>query len=137
MIRNRSPDFAKANSMLTAVVEDMTFLETIITSPKAKQTLIRGIYENFRLLGEALLTAKGLEATGTDHHAEMIAALIHLNVKTTRPLETLHILRKLRHAINYEGYIPTAQDVADTLSIKNDLWQPLLTDVKRTIEEKK
>ncbi len=135
MIRKRFPDKIKARSMVNAAIEDMKFVDTLPRKVQASQTIIRTIYENFRALGDALMTAKGLDASG-DHHFEMIDALVKLQIKTSRPLLLLHELRKLRHNINYEGYIPNQEELSYVLAIKESLWEPLLLEVKRLTDYK-
>ena len=126
-MRKRSPDLAKARSLVTASESEMAFLNTLDPTPEAASTLIRGIYENFRRLGSALLLLDGLEG---DHEQE-IQALIQLNPSTARPVQVLHNLRRLRHDINYRGYQPSENDLRDVLSIKESCWGPILNEVKK------
>ena len=135
MIRNRVPDKVKARSMLTAAVTDMRFVEKLPVTSESTLSIIRGVYEDFRMLGDALLTAGGSEAEGIDHHFEMINALMKLQTKAPRPLLVLHELRKLRHKINYQGYIPTEDEAKYALSIKEALWLPVLEEVKKSVEK--
>ena len=136
MIRRRVPDLVKARSMLNAAVIDMGFVEKLHVKSEAAQSIVRSVYENFRILGDALLTAQGFETVGADHHAQMIDALTKLGIQTQRPLLLLHELRKIRHKVNYEGYIPTEEELKDILAIKEALWQPVLAKVKQLIEGK-
>lgn len=135
MIRRKTPDKAKARSMLAAAVLDMEFIASLQITTKATQSIARGIYENFRILGDALLTAKGFETAGTDHHTQMIEALVKLNIKTPRPLLLLNELKRIRHKINYQGYIPTENDVKYVIDIKEALWNLVLDEVRKQIEE--
>ncbi|MBI2137094.1 hypothetical protein HYU12_01095 [Candidatus Woesearchaeota archaeon] len=134
MIRRKFPDKAKAMSMLNAAEGDLEVIESIKNNRKAGSLIVRTIYECFRMLGDALLTAEGFETTGIDHHKEMISRLLKINVKTTRPLLVLDELRKERNDINYEGYAPTEDEIKDAIAIKDALWKPVLTEVKRLIE---
>ncbi len=135
MIRPRSPDKLKARSMINAAELDMRFIEKLPVSIESGPSLVRGIYENFRMLGDAFLTARGLEVSGIDHHREMIEALTKLNIKASRPLSLLHELRKIRHQINYEGYLPTIEEANYVVAIRESLWKPLLAEVKKQIEK--
>ncbi|MBI3034444.1 hypothetical protein HYY72_04760 [Candidatus Woesearchaeota archaeon] len=65
----------------------------------------------------------------------MIDALTSLKIATSRPLLLLHELRKLRHNINYEGHIPSESELNYALEIKQALWKPVLTEVKKQIEQ--
>ncbi len=134
MITRRTPDKAKAKGMVFAAEMDMDFISQLPAETKSAQSIIRGIYENFRILGDALLTAQGFKAAGTDHHTQMIDALIKLDVKTMRPLLLLNELKKIRHQINYNGYVPTEKDVRYVIELKESFWNNILSEVKKQIE---
>ncbi len=130
-MRKRMPDKSKANSLISASEKEITYLEKLKAEPEAASTIIRGIYENFRRLGEALLISKGLEGD----HEETIGALLQLPARTMRPIQVLDNLRRLRHDINYQGYLPSQADLDDVLSIKKACWKPVLEEVKRQINQ--
>ncbi|MBI3037285.1 hypothetical protein HYY73_06085 [Candidatus Woesearchaeota archaeon] len=134
MIKRRTPDKAKAKGMVFAAEIDMAFISGLPVTTKAAQSIIRGIYENFRILGDALLTAQGFKAEGIDHHTQMIDALVKLGIKTTRPLLLLDELKKMRHQINYNGYVPTENDVKYVIELKESFWADILCEVKKQIE---
>lgn len=134
MISRRTPDKAKAKSMVFAAELDIGFISSLPITTKSAQSIIRGIYENFRILGDALLTAQGFKSAGIDHHTQMIDALIKLDIKTTRPLPLLKELKKIRHQINYNGYVPTENDVKYAIELKEAFWADILTEVKKQIE---
>ena len=133
MIRTRVPDKEQAKSMIKAAMTEISYLKTLPPRPEAATTIIRAVYENFRMLGDALLRSQGSESTGNDAHKEMIDALLQLPVKTKRPLQVLDNLRTLRHNINYKGYQPTKDDLDDVLSMLDSCWEPLLAEVKRQV----
>jgi hypothetical protein len=116
--------------MINAAMAEVEFLKKLPARPEAASTIIRGIYENFRMLGDALLRAQGLEATD---HKPMVDALIKLPAKTKRPLQVLDNLRTLRHNINYKGYRPTEDDLRDALSILEACWDAVLAEVKKKV----
>jgi len=130
-MRPRVPDKAKAKSLVQASESEMAYIETLNPKPEAASTIIRGIYENFRRLGEAVLIMQGFEGD----HEETINALTLLPAKTTRPIQALDNLRRLRHDINYQGYQPSQADLDDVLSIKKACWKPVLDEVKRHINQ--
>ncbi len=134
MIRLRTPDKAKAKSMVFAAELDMDFISGLPVTIKSAQSIIRGIYENFRILGDALLTAQGFKTSGIDHHTQMIDALIRLDIKTARPLVLLKELKKMRHQINYNGYVPTENDAKYVVELKATFWADVLSEVKKQIE---
>lgn len=132
MMRTRVPDTAKIRSLIEASEKEIDFLGTLVLKQEAGSTIIRGIYENFRRLGEALLLHDGFEGD----HEETINALIQLPAKTTRPIQVLDNLRRLRHDINYKGYQPSMADLEDIVSIKDNCWKPVLKAVKEKIKTK-
>ena len=135
MIRRTTPDKDKAKSMIFAAELDMAFVSSLPITTESAQSIIRGIYEDFRILGDALLTVKGFKASGIDHHTQMIDALIKLNVKTTRPLLLLNDLKRTRHQINYNGYVPTENDVKYVIELKEAFWKDILGEVKKQTEK--
>lgn len=136
MITKKSPDERKAKSVIEAASRGMNFVESSPINVNSGPSIIREIYESFRMLGDALLTAKGFETTGKDHHAQMISELVTLRIQTERPLILLHELRKMRHKINYEGYLPMDAEIKEVIAIKDALWKPLFAEVKRLVEKK-
>ncbi|HLC84977.1 MAG TPA: hypothetical protein VJH22_04245 [Candidatus Nanoarchaeia archaeon] len=132
-MRVRAPDPSHARSLVEASKQEMAFLETLPKKIDAGSTLIRGIYENFRRLGMALLLLDGIT---TQNHETAIKRLIDLpKMNTTRPLRTLDQLRKLRHDINYQGYQPTQADLNEAVSIKNACWKPLYEEVSKRVSD--
>lgn len=131
-MRRRIPDFPLARSLVIASTNEMNFIETIKHSEDSAATIIRGIYENFRRLGEAVLAIEGYEGD----HEEAINALIKLPVKTERPIQSIDNLRRLRHDINYRGYQPSTADLEDVISIKQACWKQILHYVKKLVDSK-
>jgi hypothetical protein len=135
MIRKRVADKAKSKSMIDAASLEMNFIKTLKVSTESGATIIRGIYENFRMLGDALLLMRGKEATGFDHHNEMINELFTLNIQTKRPMNVLNSLKSLRNKINYRGYIPSIEETKDSLSIADACFEPILIQVRKELEK--
>ncbi len=134
MIRRRIPDKEKAKSLIYAAKGKIAFIDSLQVTEESTSTLVPETYECFRMLGEALLASRGLEATGTDHHTEMIKALIELNLDTSRPLNLLTDLKKLRHNVNYKGYWPSVAEANQVREIKKSLWGPILLEVERLVK---
>ncbi|MBU0980555.1 MAG: hypothetical protein KJ709_07135 [Nanoarchaeota archaeon] len=130
---NKRPDPKKAQSIIISAERDMKFTLTLKPTEDSSATIIRNIYESFRMLGEALLVRRGVRSYD---HVSQIDELINLNVKAERPLRVLENLRSLRHNINYHGYSPKRAEVMDTLDIAKTLFSPLLAEVKHKIGEK-
>jgi len=130
-MRQRQADINKAKSMASAAAKDMRFILSLKPSEDAGSTIVRGVYENFRLLGDALLISQGIEA---EDHIETIDALMRLKVSASRPLGVLDNLRRLRHSVNYRGYRPSVTEIEDTISVARALFEPLKKKVLKQLE---
>jgi len=129
-MRYKRPDGKNALSIAEAAKRDMSFTLSIKPSDESSPTIVRNIYECFRMLGDALLVAKGIES---EDHLAPISELLKLKVKTTRPIIIIDNLRRLRHNINYYGYKPTIMEAEDTISIAKSCFKPLQEEVMRLI----
>jgi len=129
-IRYKRPDNKNALSLIQAAKGEMEYTFTIELNEKSASTIIRNIYESFRMLGDALLTNKG---EIFQDHAGCMKELMKLNVETNRPLGALDNLRILRHNINYYGYRPKIEEVKDAVSLSKALFDPLYKEVLRII----
>lgn len=134
MIRNRKPDKFKAQSMLTATEIEANFIKTLDPSRESASTIVRGIYEAFRMLGDALLLIHGKESSGLDHHTEMIKEIFTLKVNTARPIQVLLNLKNLRHKVNYQGYIPSIEETKEALSILDSCFKPILEEIRKELK---
>lgn len=125
-------DKKNALSIINAAEREMQFtLKQIITDESAFN-IIRNIYESFRMLGDALLVSKGVVS---QDHVEQIKELEKVTIKTDRPIKLIDSLRKLRHSINYYGYIPTKAEAEDAVSIAYACFDPLLKEIKKELEK--
>ncbi|MDP1729476.1 MAG: hypothetical protein Q8L27_04705 [archaeon] len=120
--RYKRPDSKNAISIVQAAKEEIDYTFTIEINEKSSSTIIRNIYESFRMLGDALLTHQGRI---TQDHVECIRELMKLNIKSERPLGALDNLRILRHNINYYGYRPKIEEVKDALNLTKALFKPI------------
>lgn len=125
-IRYRRPDKKNAISIAEAAKRDMDFTLLMKPSEEAGPTIVRNVYESFRMIGDALLVAKGIES---EDHVTPIKELLKVDVITPRPINLIDNLRKLRHNINYYGYRPTLMEVKDAISIAESCFKPLLKSV--------
>ena len=66
---------------------------------------------------------------------EQIRELETIQAETKRPIKLIDSLRKLRHNINYYGYIPTKAEAEDAISIAHACFNPLLKEIKRELEK--
>lgn len=131
--RHRIPNFPKSMTLITAAEQDMRYVLSLPAKIEGAATIIRGVYENFRMLGEAILVSRGIEST---EHTVMIGALTQLSVKAPRPLGVLDNLRRLRHDINYRAYRPSMEELHDAISIAHLLFEPLKSEVFRLVQQK-
>jgi hypothetical protein len=129
-IRYKRPDKKNALSIVNAARKDMKFTLSIDPTEQSGTTIIRNIYECFRMLGDALLVARGIESID---HVTPIKELLKLRVVTSRPINLIDNLRKLRHNINYYGYSPKLPEVEDAISIAKSCFKPLLDVVLNQI----
>ncbi|MBI4173729.1 MAG: hypothetical protein HY519_03340 [Candidatus Aenigmarchaeota archaeon] len=126
----KRPDRMKAVSIIEAAERDMKFTMTLNPTKESGATIVRNIYESFRMLGEALLTARGVRS---QDHRETINELFKIKADTPRPLHLIDSLRRLRHGINYYGYAPKMEEVADAISIAEGCFPPLLKEVRKKV----
>ena len=82
------------------------------------------------MLGDALLVSIGVVSKD---HIEQIKELETIQVNTARPIKLIDSLRKLRHNINYYGYIPTKAEAEDAISIAQACFNPLLDEIKKRL----
>ena len=132
--RQKHPDKKNASSILEAASKQMAYTLTLESNDASSFNIIRNIYECFRMLGDALLIAQGIES---QDHLAPINELLKINVETSRPTKLVDSLRKMRHNINYYGYTPQKIEVDDVISLAKSCFQPLLSEVKKEIEKNK
>ena len=131
-IRYKVPDKKNALSIIEASKKDMNFTLSLKSSEESGTTIVRNIYECFRMLGDALLVAKGIKS---QDHITPIQELLKLKVTTSRPIYLIDNLRKLRHNINYYGYSPKLIEVEDVISLAESCFNPLAQAVLKEIEK--
>ena len=135
MIKNKDPDKFKAKSLIIAAELEMQFIINLNPSKESGQTIIGRLYENFRRLGEALMLIRGRESVGQGQHNDNINELLLLTIKTERPIKVLESLKKTRMDINYNGYIPTIDEINDAISIAKTCFNPILEEIKKELDK--
>lgn len=121
--RIKRPDHKNAQTLLNAANSDMEFTLSLPITESAGPTIIRNVYECFRMLGDAILLIKGKES---EDHILPIKEVIALDLNTTRSLRLLDNLRRTRHGINYYGYKPKIEYIKDASSFANACFNPVL-----------
>ena len=128
--RIKHRDNKNALSIVNAAEREMQFTLKQTATEESAFNIIRNIYECFRMLGDALLVSKGIVS---QDHVEQIKELEKIPVETIRPVKLIDSLRKLRHNINYYGYIPTKAEAKDAVSIAHACFYLLLKEIKRKL----
>ena len=124
----KRPDKKNALSIITAAERELNYTLTKLTvNEDSSFNIIRNIYECFRMLGDARLVSKGVVSID---HIEQIKELENLNVQTQRPIRLVDNLRRIRHNINYYGYIPSKEEAEDAISIAKSCFYPLMEKIK-------
>ena len=131
-IRYKRPDKKNALSIIEAAKRDMDFTLSLEINEKSSSTIVRNIYECFRMLGDAILIAKGIES---EDHIMPIKELLKVRVNTSRPINLIENLRRLRHNINYYGYKPNLDEVKDVISIAKNCFEPLFKFIMKELKE--
>ena len=130
--RQKHPDKKNAASIVDASSRQMKYTLTLESSDSSAFTIIRNIYECFRMLGDALLITQGIEA---EDHVAPIQELMNIKVETSRSIKLVDHLRRMRHNINYYGYTPGKEEADDAISVAKACFEPLFNAVKNEIEK--
>jgi len=133
MIRYKKPDKKNALSIINAAEREMQFTLKLPITEESAFNIIRNVYECFRMLGDACLVFKGINSKD---HIEQIRELEAIHVNTERPVKLIDSLRRLRHNINYYGYIPNKAEAEDAISIAKACFIPLNKKIKQMISER-
>jgi uncharacterized protein (UPF0332 family) len=131
-MRYKRPDRKNALSIIEAAERDMKFTLSMEVTEESGPTIVRNIYECFRMLGDALLILKGIES---EDHIAPIKELTNIKVNTDRPINLVDNLRRLRHNINYYGYKPKLPEVKDVISIAESIFQPVLNSISNQLKD--
>jgi len=126
--RIKRPDKKNALSIISAAEREMSYTLRLPLTGEAAFNIIRNIYECFRMLGDAVLVSKGVVSKD---HIEQIKELERVEIKTERPIRLIDTLRRIRHNINYYGYIPSKLEAEDAISIAKTCFLPLLNKIKQ------
>jgi hypothetical protein len=130
-MRYRRPDKKNALSIIEAAKREMKFTLTLEPTEESGSTIVRNIYECFRMLGDALLVARGIESSD---HLMPITTLLNIKADTRRPIQIIDNLRRLRHNINYYGYLPKLAEVKEAISIAECCFEPLARSVLEEVQ---
>lgn len=129
-MRFKRPDKKNALSIVNAANREINFTLSLNITENSGPTIIRNIYESFRMLGDALLVKKGIES---QDHLQPIKELLNLKIITPRPISIIENLRILRHNINYYGYSPKIEEVKDIISFAKECFNIISKEVLKKI----
>lgn len=110
----------------------MKYTLTLESNDNSAFNIIRNIYECFRMLGDAVLIAQGIES---EDHVAPINELMKIKVETPRSITLVDNLRRMRHNINYYGYTPKKEESDDAISLAKSCFEPLFNAVKKEIAQ--
>lgn len=126
-MRKKHFDSKNALSILEASEKQMKYTLSLEASDESAFNIIRNIYECFRMVGDAILVAKG---RSSEDHVEQIKVVEQLKVSTERPLNLIDNLRRMRHNINYYGYSPKKIEADDVILFAKLCFAPVLKVAK-------
>jgi len=126
----KRPDKKNALSIINAAEKELKFTLKLPIADDSTFNIIRNIYECFRMLGDASLISKGIVS---QDHIEQIKELETIKAQTGRPIKVIDNLRRIRHNINYYGYVPSKVEAEDAISIANSCFYPLLEKIKKEL----
>ena len=133
-VRYKIPDKKKALDLIESAKKEIEFTFSLLVNDKSSNTIVKNIYESFRMLGEASLINRGIEP---QDHVICISELLDFNVSTLRPLNLIEKLRKLRHNINYNGYRADVEEAKESLSIAKSCFKVLFNEINQNITQNK
>lgn len=131
-MRYKKTDTKNAESIIHAAKKEMKFTLSLPVHEDSASTIARNIYECFRMLGEGLLILRG---ESPQDHLEPINALVNLHIDTPRSLSLLHTYRKIRHNINYYGYLPGIEEVQDMLDFSNKCFDKIYHHISQMFDD--
>jgi hypothetical protein len=132
-MREKFSDKKNALSLIESSKKDLEFTFTLKVSEDSANTIIRNVYESFRILGEALLIYRGIS---TSDHIEMINEIINLRINSSRPLNILDNLRRLRHNINYYAYRASKEEAQNILDFAKENYILIFDKINNIIENR-
>lgn len=124
MIKINIPDKNRIESLIQASVSDMEYTTSLQVKDKASNTIIRNIYECFRMIGEASLLKRGIKA---QDHLICMDELIQLGKEEN--VQIIDWLRRIRHSINYQGYLAKAKEALEAKRIADMFFKKLVQKI--------
>ncbi|MBS3167104.1 hypothetical protein J4403_02760 [Candidatus Woesearchaeota archaeon] len=129
-MRIKRPDYKEATSIALEAERQMNYTLSLQVNDLSAFTIVRNIYECFRMLGDALLMIKGIKSKD---HLEAINEITKLHLNTNRPISAIDNLRRLRHNINYYGYHSSIEEAQDILDFAKACFNPVVNEVRKKL----
>ena len=130
-MRYKRPDRKNAASIIKAAKINIDYTLKLKITPDATITITRNVYESFRMLGDALLVEKGISA---EDHITQIKELTKLSIDSKRPIQLVENLRKMRHNVNYYGYLPSVAETEDAVSLAKACFYRAYHKIKNSLK---
>src|SRR3989338_1482358 len=127
-MRYKKPDAKTAISIIESSKKTMEFTLTLEVNENYAVTIIRNIYECFRMLGDALLVSQGISS---EDHLLPIKELCKIKIESSRPISLVENLRILMHNVNYYGYNPNILEVQDVISLAKECFYKAYEKIKK------
>jgi hypothetical protein len=129
-MRYKRPDMKNALSIIESAKKTMDYTLTLEINESSATTILRNIYECFRMLGDAILVNKGINS---EDHLLPLKEISSLSLKSIRPISSIENLRILRHNINSYGYSPNILEVQDAVSLAKDCFFKAYDVIKKKL----
>lgn len=129
-MRYKIPDAKNALSIIESSKKTLDYTLTLDVNDMSAITVLRNIYECFRMLGDALLVNKGVSSAD---HLLPIKEISQLKIDSIRPIALIENLRRLRHNINYYGYNPSIAEANDAVSLAKECFYKAYEKIKKDI----
>ncbi len=129
MIRKRSPDRFRAESLIKAALVNADFARMSPVEEKTATGIFRELYEAFRQLGDAKWWMLGYEPV--DSHKASMKVLMSAEIRNSFKLQTLDRLRIIRNDANYRGELVKKEQAVEILSLWNEVSENLIKWIKK------
>lgn len=129
-IRQRSPDRARAKSLVEAAEKTMCAISEMRLTDSNATILFRETYESIRQLGDARWWLRGYEPK--DHEVSM-EILKEEKISESNKLAKLDRFRAIRNDANYSGYSVPKAVAAEILDFWGECGGEILENLKKEL----
>lgn len=129
-IQKRSPDKARAKSLIEASESTMKEILEMKVTEGTSTIIFRETYESIRQLGDARWWIRGYKPK--DHEVS-IEILMEEKITNSAMLNKLDEFRKIRNDANYGGYRVREERTKDILEFWNKCGKEILENLKKEL----